>query len=52
MRWKDICAAEQKVRDPKAQDPLRRIRISFDLYKNRGQVQTMTLPRCEGELAV
>ena len=41
--------AEQKVRDPKAQDLLRRIRISFDLYKNRGQVQTMTLPRCEGE---
>lgn len=41
--------AEQKVRDPKAKDLLRRIRISFDLYKNKGRLPSMTIPRCEGE---
>ena len=41
--------AEQKVTGPQAQDLLRRIRVSFDLYKDQGRVPTLTIPRCEGE---
>jgi hypothetical protein len=41
--------AEQKVHGSKAQDLLRRIRISFDLYKNRGRIPPMNIPRCDGE---
>lgn len=41
--------AETKLRDPKAIDLLRRIRISFDRYKDLGRPTALHIPRCEGE---